>query len=125
MKIKKHGKKFDKPTANTEEFYCGYCGCEFECKDTEYYVHKGGGDWSTDTYTVSSITISATVKDMLVCSCPECHKIVKKVKQRQSYNCVPVTLTGCDSNSIDPKFGQTTATSASLTKDDSLNDILK
>lgn len=86
MKIKKHGKLFNKEQPiHTEKFKCDSCGCEFTCKDDEYYTHIGGADWNcgSGSITIATCTISSTVRDYLVCSCPECHKIVKKVHERQ------------------------------------------
>ena len=89
MKIKKHGKLFNKEEPiHTEKFKCDSCGCEFTCKDDEYYVHKGGADWNcgSGNITVTTYTICSTIRDYLVCSCPECHKVVKKVHERQRDN---------------------------------------
>lgn len=90
MKIKKHGSKYEiKP--NTESFECENCGCEFIAKEDEYYRDFGGAEASSDYYTARSITISYTVKDYLVCSCPECHKIIMKVVERKVNSYQPIT----------------------------------
>lgn len=107
MKIKKHGKLFNKEAPiHTEKFKCDSCGCEFTCKDDEYYTDIGGADWNygsgsiTTTTTTTTYTIGSTIRDYLVCSCPECHKIVKKVHERQRDNywyvnpCTTTTLKG-------------------------------
>lgn len=97
MRIKKHGNMFDKKPEEikVEKFKCGNCGCEFTCKDDEYYVDLCGADngWTTTYYTSLTYTIGATVKDYLVCSCPECHKVVKKIRERVNinYTCGGVT----------------------------------
>lgn len=100
MKIKKHGKLFNKEEPiHTEKFKCDSCGCEFTCKDDEYYTDIGGADWNSGSVTISTTTytIGPTIRDYLVCSCPECHKIVKKVRERQRdnfwYNVNPCTTT--------------------------------
>lgn len=90
MKIKKHGSKYEtKP--NVESFECENCGCEFTVKEGEYYRDYSGAENSSDYYTVRSITISYTTKDYLVCSCPECHKIVKKIVERKVNSYQPLT----------------------------------
>ena len=98
MKIKKHGSTYvgqDK----TEEFTCQNCGCKFTVKENEYYIDYGGANdsnWtisSTVTYTWSSI-----IKDYYVCSCPECHKIIKKTHERTNYNYCTLTGTCSDSS---------------------------
>ena len=86
MKIIKHGKKFDKKTENKfEDFKCESCGCEFSVKEDEYYIDYGGKDAEAEE-SLTSITISAYINDYYVCSCPECHKIVKKVSSRTRIN---------------------------------------
>lgn len=80
MKITKHGKKADKVRAGIEEFSCEKCGCEFEAKEDEYYVDNDSSGWNgylSTTYISTSKTY--------VCSCPECHKIVRKVKYVPGY----------------------------------------
>lgn len=87
MKIKKHGKMFNKEEPiHTEKFKCNNCNCEFTCKDDEYYVHLGGADWTCGSggITTTTYTISSTINDILVCSCPECYKIVKKIRTRNN-----------------------------------------
>lgn len=101
MRIKKHGKMFNKEEPiHTEKFKCDSCGCEFTCKDDEYYIHVGGADWyygSGNITLTTTYTIGSTIKDYLVCSCPECHKIVKKIRERQRdtlwYSTNPCTTT--------------------------------
>ena len=76
MNITKHG-CIDYPK-NIEEFKCEQCGCEFTANDEEYYVDK-----ANDYDGISVVgSYSATVTDMYVCSCPECHLIIRKGKQR-------------------------------------------
>lgn len=88
MKITKHGTVHDKKDSKKETFKCGNCGCEFSAKEDEYYVDLGaGGDNSSFTnITITASMFHTVVKDYLVCSCPECHKIVKKIRER---NCEP------------------------------------
>ena len=78
MKITKHGSTYKKEDNKKEKFECGNCGCKFDCDDDEFYTDYGGGSY-------------------LVCSCPECHKICKKTRERQSSwstaNTVPYTYT--------------------------------
>ena len=89
MKIKKHGKKYDKITVKTEDFTCSSCGCEFSAKEDEYYTVTGLSAISVSAYTY-------TCNGTLVCSCPECHKIVTKTKTQ--YNpCISVTGTNAAS----------------------------
>ena len=96
MKIRKHGNQYVRVKPDpTESFKCDNCGCEFSVKEDEYYIDYGGadykiGDWVTATYTISTI-----IKDNLVCSCPECHKICKKIRERKNDNITlnPVTYT--------------------------------
>ena len=97
MKIKKHGKFSKTEVVNTEKFKCDNCNCEFTALEDEYYVDEGGADsWATSS--TITYTINSNVKDYLVCSCPECHKIVKKIRERKSsysytYNCVDPKIT--------------------------------
>ena len=96
MKIKKHGKLFDKEIPiHTEKFKCDSCGCEFTCKDDEYYTDYCGADWhcGSGCITTTTYTISSTSKDYLVCSCPECHKIVKKIRERKNNSWFTTTTT--------------------------------
>ena len=79
MDIKKHG-GLDTPK-NIEEFVCENCGCEFTAHDEEYYV-----DRCVDSNALNIAGYQATVKDIYVCSCPECHIIVKKEKSRVLQN---------------------------------------
>lgn len=94
MKIKKHGKFVKEEKPNTEKFSCDNCGCEFTALEDEFYVDLAGAEsWSCSslTYTISS----STTKDYLVCSCPECHKIVKKIRERNT----PISYTYANSTS--------------------------
>lgn len=89
MKIKKHGKMFEKePPIPVEKFVCNSCGCEFTCKNDEYYVDFGGANSSCSPFSISTTSTyyayRTTIKDYLICSCPECHKIVKKIRERKS-----------------------------------------
>lgn len=86
MKIKEHGKNYGKKNdIQKESFECETCGCKFEAKKDEYYEDLYGAETLNGTY-ISSCTIRTTVKDYLVCSCPECHKIVKKVRYRNTFS---------------------------------------
>lgn len=79
MKITKHGIKHEQAV---ETFKCESCGCEFSAKKDEYYIDYDGASY---TSFVNTCSISYTTKDYLVCSCPECHKIVKKIRERDNY----------------------------------------
>ena len=88
MNITKHGAE-SKEELMTEEFECKRCGCKFTADDDEFYVEKG-----TCFTTSVSLTYmySAKVTDIYVCSCPECHKIVTKTKERINENpCITLT----------------------------------
>lgn len=100
MKIRKHGKKYTKEQIKTEAFECKNCDCEFTCKEDEYYVDIGGAD---SNYCGSSLTytISTVIKDYLVCSCPECHKIVKKIRERKNVYYTSLTGTSTTANYSD------------------------
>jgi hypothetical protein len=105
MKIKKHGKKYDEKKVTTETFECENCGCEFVCKADEYYRDYGGAERIADvgTHTYTYYTISNQIKDYLVCSCPECHQIVKKIDIREcatswSYSTIGESVTLNDTN---------------------------
>ena len=88
MRIKKHGKMYEKePPVKVEKFKCENCNCEFTCTDDEYYVDFGGANWNSSDGVYITYTICSTIKDYLVCSCPECHKIVKKIRERDNQNC--------------------------------------
>ena len=79
MRIINHGKVKKAPEA--EEFKCGFCGCEFQTDDDlEYYVDRGSciGSITSDSYTYTPV-----VEDVYAASCPECHKIVIKRKERR------------------------------------------
>lgn len=91
MKISKHGKKYK--TNGSEEFKCDNCGCEFTAEKDEYYIHAG--DWPTVT---TSCVIGYSITDYLVCSCPECHKIVKKTRTRPNTIYTPLTITSSGTN---------------------------
>jgi hypothetical protein len=87
MKIINHGNtyKSDKDL-EFERFKCEKCKCEFNALEDEYYRDYEGAETSNGeswTYTTITINVPKTVKDYLVCSCPECHKIIKKVKERR------------------------------------------
>jgi protein-arginine kinase activator protein McsA len=126
MKIKKHGKTYEKePKDKTEKFTCENCECEFVAKEDEYYVDLGGADQSsitTDTVISTTWTYSYMTNDYLVCSCPECHKIVKKIRKReQKVGCPTVTY----DNVVVP-CGCTTEEPSSITWtcEDALNEAL-
>ena len=76
MKITKHGKS-TKKQVKYESFKCDKCGCEFEVKEDEYYIDSSyiGG---------IGLSISNLYEKTYVCSCPECHKIVKKTENSTS-----------------------------------------
>ena len=97
MNVIKHGEQAPAELM-TENFKCDQCGCEFSSDYDEYYVEKGS------CFTTSSSLVyiyTATVTDTYVCSCPECHKIVTKTKQRTIENpCI--TLTGSDTSQYIP-----------------------
>ena len=125
MKIKKHGKTYEKePKDKTEEFTCENCGCEFTAKEDEYYVDLGGADQPsiTCTNTVStSWMLNYMVNDYLVCSCPECHKIVKKKRKReQKVDCPTVTY----DNGVVPCGCTEEPSSITWTCEDALNEAL-
>ena len=86
MKIRKHGNQYTKEKPErTESFKCDNCDCEFSVKEDEYYTDYGGADNNSWTIGTScTYTISAVIKDYLVCSCPECHKICKKITERKN-----------------------------------------
>ena len=95
MNISKHGNS-TKEELNTENFKCEQCGCEFSANYDEYYVEKG-----SSIKCPSSLTYVYTVQvtDTYVCSCPECHKIVTKGKQRINENpCISLSYIETDSN---------------------------
>ena len=127
MKINKHGKIFNKEETTTKEkFTCENCECEFTAKDDEYYVDFGGADssgWtvgSSITYTISTVT-----KDYLVCSCPECHKICKKIRERKTENYYTnsnITTTTLDLNGHERTLLD--KVSATWTCEDSLDEAL-
>lgn len=115
MKINKHGKKFTEE--KTESFKCERCGCEFSAKEDEYYVDVCAGD---NFPPGGSLTLPAVSVDYHVCSCPECHKIVKNKHERQNFT--PYTLTGSDFATAKSDQNVTvSAWSATGTRDDSLD----
>lgn len=66
-------------------------------KEDEYYIDYGGKDAEAEK-SLTSITISTYINDYFVCSCPECHKIVKKVSSRlnaMTYNNQDIPITLC------------------------------
>ena len=95
MNITKHGAE-SKKELMTEEFECKRCGCKFTADDDEYYVEKGTCFTTSASLTY---TYSAKVTDIYVCSCPECHKIVTKTKERINENpCITLTSQKTDSS---------------------------
>jgi len=92
MNIIKHGEQAS-DNLMTEEFECGQCGCKFTADYDEYYVEKGSSFTTSSSLTYMYLT---TIEDTYVCSCPECHKIVVKTKQRINAN-PTITLSGTDS----------------------------
>ena len=98
MKIHKHGDTYNKEDSEPKEkFKCEKCGCEFTAKTDEYYVDFGAGDASGITSLSTTITFSTVVKDYIVCSCPECHKIVKKIRTRKIGDPSSPSITYCTS----------------------------
>lgn len=118
MKIKKHGKHYQKEEQiKTEKFECKECGCEFTAKDDEYYVDYGTGNLTSSTTSSITYTWSTTVTDWYICSCPECHKIVKKPKLRDTTSTSPyytVTCNAADIN-INPSIKSTEDTNKTST----------
>ena len=99
MNIFKHGKNTPLEL-KTEEFECEQCGCQFTADYDEYYISKGSfitGSSSSSTY----YTYTTNVTDTYICSCPECHKIVIKTKQRTIAN-PNITLTSSVTDVPDP-----------------------
>lgn len=112
MKIEKHGKVYYKESEKTEKFKCDNCGCEFTAKEDEYYIDYNGANY-TPINTISTYTISLIAKDIYVCSCPECSKIVKKIHERKTdSNWITATSTYLDTNKRD-----------SITVSDSTSDV--
>lgn len=99
MNITKHGSN-TKVELNTEEFKCEQCGCEFTADYDEYYVEKGS------CFTTSASTTyvyTAYVTDKYICSCPQCHKIIIKTKQRLAESpCITLTSTDTGAYVPDP-----------------------
>lgn len=102
MNILKHGENMSLEL-KTEEFKCKRCGCQFTADYDEYYVSKTDGSFlkglgiSTTYYTYAT-----SVTDVYICSCPECHKIVTKTKQRTVTNPDNITLTSSVTDIPDP-----------------------
>ena len=96
MNVTKHG-KIEMKLIDAEDFKCGNCGCEFYADEGEYYVEKGTCFTTSSTLTYTYCT---NVTDTYVCSCPECHKIVTKTKQRTISN-PTITLSGTSVSSKD------------------------
>ena len=99
MNIFKHGENTPLEL-KTEEFKCAQCGCQFTADYDEYYISKGSfitGLGSSSTY----YTYTTNVTDTYICSCPECHKIVTKTKQRTVAN-PSITLTSSATDIPDP-----------------------
>ena len=116
MKIKEHGKNYGKKNdIQKESFECEACGCKFEAKKDEYYEDLYGAETLSGTSGISC-TISSTAKDYLVCSCPECHKIIKKARYRKVFS----TYNSGDSWTV---LGSTpTPTNGTITANLSTND---
>lgn len=118
MKIKKHGSTYINNQDKTEEFVCQNCGCKFTVKNDEYYIDYGGADNSWVVSSSITYTWSSTIKDYYVCSCPECHKIVKKVHERQNYNYCTTTLSGtCTADSTTSTIGELNLNDIKITSD--------
>ena len=85
MKIHKHGDTYNKEDSEPKEkFKCEKCGCEFNCELFEYYADLGGGEpYEYGNINLTISTSKSTITDYLVCSCPECHKIVTKPRERK------------------------------------------
>ena len=99
MKVKKHGNKIKE--TKTESFECKSCGCEFEAKEDEFYIDKRGAEPCYEKKDVCTISISTVEKDYFVCSCPECHKIVLKIHEREKENFIPLNVVGNSITSYD------------------------
>lgn len=104
MNVIKHGEKTPLEL-KTEEFKCEQCGCQFTTDYDEYYISKGSfitslGSSST-YYTYMTLGIGINVTDTYICSCPECHKIVTKTKQRTVTN-PDITLNSSVTDVPDP-----------------------
>ena len=79
MIVTKHGETSE--IKDCERFKCNNCNCEFECNTDEYYIDYCGAETPKEIIAVP-IDSNISVQDYYVCSCPECHKIVKKVHTR-------------------------------------------
>ena len=128
MKIKKHGNTYEKePKDKTEKFTCENCGCEFTAKEDEYYVDLGGADQPsiTCTNTISTAWMFAySVNDYLVCSCPECHKIVKKKRKREQAPVYSTSTTYVNDHVTNPCGTVDAPSSITWTCEDALNEAL-
>ena len=80
MNIKRHGKTLK--SKEELQFECKNCGCEFTAEEDEYYTDYNAGEETDPSYLV----LKSTMIDYIVCSCPECHKIVKIIKERNIVN---------------------------------------
>lgn len=93
MYINKHGKTYKDVEKISEQFECEYCGCEFTARKVDEIYE----DFNAATSNISvSLGPEREEKDYLVCSCPECHRIVKKIRTRKVPNYVftpSITLT--------------------------------
>ena len=99
MNIIDHGHIPDNSSdKDSEKFECDYCGCIFVCEKDEYYRDIAGaqlGDQIQLTFSLAGI-----ISDLLVCSCPECHKIcTKSVIGKQSYPQNLVSTSTCSPSS--------------------------
>ena len=97
MNIMKHGVLHD-ADVKFEEFTCESCGCEFTADSEEYYIDKGSP--FEEGITLNSWQYTAVVHDVFVCSCPECQKIVIKMKDRTVTN--PCITVGSSNTSVKP-----------------------
>lgn len=119
MKIKKHGSKYSGPVDQKkyEKFKCDKCGCEFSCESDEYYEDLGGADWIYSGISASTSTYyRTTVKDYLVCSCPECHKIVKKIRERRNDFSLWSSTSSTSLNELNETTNTTNSTSNAATE---------
>ena len=90
MIITKHGKTAEHESV---EFICSKCGCVFSATFDEYYIDKGS---AFSSLTTTNYVYRSTVTDYLVCSCPECHKIVVNKEERTIEN-PTISLSGSTS----------------------------
>ena len=68
MIITKHGKKPEEK--KTFSFICNYCGCEFIADKNEYCI--------VDSSNSGLNPLLNCGESCLICSCPECHRIIRK-----------------------------------------------